>query len=127
MTQLRISEAARLVGRDRKTLYRAIRDGRLSATVDATGERQVDTSELVRVFGEFRGAGDSGATVSVPQRETDEATALKIRLAAAEAELFHMRERLHEKDAHLADLQLTVRLLSGPEHAQHRPWWKFWR
>ena len=37
MTQISISEAAKLVGRNRKTLYRAIKEGRLSATQNATG------------------------------------------------------------------------------------------
>jgi len=50
MAQHPISEAARLVQRDRRTLYKDIQRGRLTATMSATGERQVETAELLRVF-----------------------------------------------------------------------------
>ena len=55
MTILTISAAATAAGIDRRTVQRAIQSGRLSATVDATGRRGVDTSELMRVFGPLPG------------------------------------------------------------------------
>jgi hypothetical protein len=45
MARLSITEAARVAGVARSTLYRAIRDGRLSREPDGT----IDTSELLRV------------------------------------------------------------------------------
>ena len=54
MTILGISAAARAAGVNRSTLQRAIKTGRLSATIDAAGERGIDLAELLRVFGPLR-------------------------------------------------------------------------
>jgi excisionase family DNA binding protein len=127
MSLVSISEAAKLVGRDRKTLYRAIKEGRLSATQDATGARQVDIAELVRVFGVFTVARDSGETVSLPQTETGQTTAdLKARMAALEAENAQLRERVADKDRHIEDMRQTVRLLEhqSPRRGRWWPWSK---
>lgn len=61
MTVLSIRAAATAAGVDRRTIQRAIQAGRLSATT-ASGERGVDLSELIRVFGELRQAPSSDAT-----------------------------------------------------------------
>ena len=55
MTILSISAAANAAGIDRRTLQRAIKSGRLSATVNAAGERGVDIAELIRAFGPLQG------------------------------------------------------------------------
>ncbi|WP_461175456.1 hypothetical protein [Uliginosibacterium flavum] len=123
MSQVSISEAATLVGRDRKTLYRAIKEGRLSATQTATGARQVDVSELARVFGVFPVARDSGATVPMPQDATPNETGdLKAKIAALEAENVQLRERIEDKDKHIEDMRNTVRLL-GHTAPKKRSWW----
>ena len=54
MTILSITAAALAAGLDRRTLQRAIKAGRISATVDAAGERGIDIAELIRVFGPLR-------------------------------------------------------------------------
>ena len=54
MAILGISAAARAAGVNRSTLQRAIKTGRLSATIDAAGERGIDLAELLRVFGPLR-------------------------------------------------------------------------
>ena len=138
MAQLSISDAAKLVERDRKTLYRLIKEGRLSATQDATGARQVETSELLRVFGEIKQPEtlsetprDSRATVSMRQHETPNET---VRVALLEAELRHARDLLAEKatllaakDSQIEDLRNSVRLLEGPRQAAPDPTPKgFW-
>ena len=57
MALLSISAAARAAGVDRATIHRALKSGRLSATVDDTGARAIDTAELARVF-PLRATGD---------------------------------------------------------------------
>lgn len=117
MTQLSVSEAAKLVSRDRKSLYRAIKEGRLSATVDATGKK-VSTSELIRVYGELKPARDmhdSRATVATPQRETPDATA---QIALLQAELRHARELLESKDAQIQTLNRALLLLEDRSGGQ---------
>ena len=49
-----ITEAARLAGVSRQTLYKKLGNGTLSASVDRHGDRAIDTSELLRVFGELK-------------------------------------------------------------------------
>lgn len=119
MSQLPIATAAKRVGRDRKTLYRLVAQGKLTATVDATGQKQIDTSELIRVFGELRtetttpsDKRHSHATVTAPQRETPDTTA---RMALLEAELRHARELLESKDAQIQILHKALLML---EHRQ---------
>ncbi|WP_089797790.1 helix-turn-helix domain-containing protein [Halomonas korlensis] len=50
--QLTITEAAKLYGKQRKTLYRHIDSGRLSCSVRGDGHRVIDLSELIRCYGE---------------------------------------------------------------------------
>lgn len=50
MTQLSLGEAAKICGRNRTTIFRAMKSGRLSFSVNGAGERQVDLAELERVF-----------------------------------------------------------------------------
>ena len=54
MSLLTITEAAHVAGVSRRTIQRSIQSGRLSATTTATGERAIDTVELLRVFGPLR-------------------------------------------------------------------------
>ena len=65
MTLLSISAAALAAGIDRRTLQRAIKSGRLSATVDAAGRRGVDVAELLRVYGPLSGT-PQGVTPATP-------------------------------------------------------------
>lgn len=111
MTQLAIASAAKRVGRSPKTLYRLVSQGFLSATTDENGKKQIDTSELLRVFGELRPEREkqeSPETIPMSQREIDDKTA---RMAVLEAEVRLMRELLANKDEQIADLRKTVLLL----------------
>jgi excisionase family DNA binding protein len=93
MAQLTVSEAAKLVSRSPKTLHRLVKEGKISATNDAMGQRQIETSELIRFFGEIGqgGAKDSRTTGSTSQVETK-------RIELLEAELALVREQLRVKD-----------------------------
>lgn len=50
--QQTISEAARLYGKARSTIHRAIAAGRLSCSVRGDGVRVIQLSELIRLWGE---------------------------------------------------------------------------
>lgn len=131
MALVSISEAAKLVGRDRKTLYRAVAEGRLSVSQNATGARQVDIAELARVFGDFPVACHSGATVAMSQDATPNATdataSLKAKIAALEAENAQLRERIEDKDKHIDDMRHTVRLLEHHPSKKNARWWPWSR
>jgi len=125
MSQVSVASAAKLVGKDRKTLYRLIKDGKLSATTSDSGLRQVETSELLRVFGAFKestDSRDSGATVSMSQVETPRETSEGPNIELLRVELRHARELAAAKDEQIQDLRTTIRLL---EFKSKKSWWKF--
>lgn len=109
-----------MVGKDRKTLYRDIKAGKVSATTSETGEKQLDIAELVRVYGELRQPGETARAVAMPHDETAE---LRQALALSQQEASSLRERLRDKESHIEDLRKSVRLLAVPTPS---PWWKFW-
>src|SRR3954469_7996238 len=54
MALVGVTEAARLTGKGRQTIYRAIEAGPLSASRDAHGHVTVDIAELERVYGSLQ-------------------------------------------------------------------------
>ena len=46
-----ISEAARIASKTRRTIYKHINQGKLSSSRDSKGNRGVDLTELIRVYG----------------------------------------------------------------------------
>lgn len=62
MAALTLREAARQVGVSRQTIYRLVKEGKLTSTVAHDGGKVVDTSELLRVFGRL--APDKSETVT---------------------------------------------------------------
>jgi hypothetical protein len=73
MALVTITEAAKLVRRSRRTLYRDIDKGRLSKTVTHDGTAAIDTSELLRVYGalhkERREEGQASGNSAVDEFE----------------------------------------------------------
>lgn len=125
MTFVSVSEAATLVQRDRKSLYRDIATGKLSAVKDDKGRTKIDVSELLRAFGPFKNeASETPETVSVPHRETDSDT--RKELESLRIENARLKAENAAKDANLSDLRRVVALL---EHHKEQPskkrWWPF--
>lgn len=54
MAKLNLSQAAKLTGKNRTTIWRHINSGKLSSERDRDGLPFVDTSELIRVYGEIK-------------------------------------------------------------------------
>ncbi len=57
MAKLNISQAARAVGIARSTIQTHIKQGKLSFNVLGNGQRVIDTTELLRVYGELTTTG----------------------------------------------------------------------
>lgn len=76
MAELTLRQAAQQVGVSRQTVYRMVKEGKLSATVRGDGQKVVDTAELLRVFGRLTHAtvATVTATGGVLPRETGGAT-----------------------------------------------------
>lgn len=135
MSEVTIAEAVRLTGKDRRTIERHLKSGHLSYTTDHGKRRMIETSELMRVYGEIR----IPAAVKVPEVDhgtpqapdtPPQADSNAARLAILEAENAALRERLADKEKHLEDLRGAIRLLEykqttpPPEAEVKTPWWK---
>ena len=66
MAKHTISEAAKLAGKSRSTLYNHVNEGRISADFRENGDIVVDTSELIRAYGSLENL-DADLTVQVGQ------------------------------------------------------------
>src|SRR4051812_29481454 len=138
MATIGLSEAAKLTGTARSTLYRAIKAGRLSATTDPNGAVRIDPAELERVF-PVKTERDSDATSRETTRNVARPAELVARVAELEARLAERDERLSDSQDQIADLRrrldaeaeerrrltavLTDRSTAPPTPAR-RLWWR---
>lgn len=142
MALVSVSEAARLANVARSTLYaHYINRGKLSVETDGRGRRVIDKAELLRVFGELRGAGqpDKGSDYETGHRVTGETDS---RTDVLDAENRLLREQLAaagQREAwyqrQLEDLGQAVRLLEDRRNSPAAPapvavparrrWWPF--
>lgn len=112
-----VAQAQALTGKSRRTLYRDMAAGLVSWRSNADGRRELDTSELLRVYGELQPTGTTTwHTVSQSVGTDDQAILLD--------EIRALRQEI-------ADLKATVlRLEYHPVPAEPtvvRRWWQRWR
>lgn len=137
--QLSVRQAALQAGISRQTLFRYIKEGKISATLSHTGEKQIEVTELIRVFGPLQPVTVTTATASdqprLSQRNTEtpatvtyqiELERLKAQLEIKNAELALAKERIaelktrenisvEEKNRLLTLVEQQSRLLSAPQ------------
>lgn len=118
MALVSITEAARLVRRNRSTIYRDIEKGRLSKTVTPDGEAQIDTSELLRAYGSLH--TDEEETGADPARDKVKIALLEERnrslerALALEAELRKVKDQVtNELRARIADKENVIKVLES--------------
>jgi hypothetical protein len=119
MALVSITEAAKLVRRNRSTLYRDIERGRLSKTVTPEGEAQIETSELLRTYGRLHGTdGDDSHGASsrdhVKLALLEERNRSLERALALEAELRKVKDQVtNELRARLTDKDNVIKVLES--------------
>lgn len=142
-TQLTVTEASKLYKKQRKTLYRHIEKGQLSCTTQADGNKRLDLSELIRVYGEppstdtsknttRNESGTHGDTGQKQQNDTRiEALIDELKTAHASEREAWAAARANDQallDARQEIIDMQRRLLPSPDQAtRNRPWWKFWK
>lgn len=112
-----IDEAVSLVRRTRRSLYRAMTEGRLAYGLETDGRRYIDTAELLRVYGAFAPSSHDVTPVmshgvTVPN-DLGEIIAKAVASAVAEAV-----EPLRQEIEKLRKENLEQRLI---EHKPQRP------
>jgi ABC-type transporter Mla subunit MlaD len=136
MPAIGLAEAARLTGKNQSTIHRAMKTGRLSYTVNETGERRIDVAELERVFGIAASANGRGngampsndaAIMQSNDSQGGELAALQRLLDERERTIADLRESIRE---HREDLRRAAEerrmLLAMLTDQRARPWWKRW-
>ena len=143
MAKVTVTEAARLAGIARQHLYRAyINTGKMSIDKDFNGRPVVDTSELVRVFGELKGSFDDDgkrhketvekANINMVSHNEIDAKDEVIALLKQELEESKAREKEILEKADARELWLRQQLeraqavLTSQGATVRRPWWQFW-
>lgn len=100
------TEALKLVKRSKAALYKDVKTGKVSATKGEDGKTLFDTSELARVYGSLKNPSEKSAADIQKNTVEDEQ-----RLGAMQREITLLRELMQEKDAHIATLKDSLRLL----------------
>lgn len=101
MSKLTLGRMAKLYGLHRSTLYEAVEKGRVSAGFDGKGQRVVDLSEMIRVYGEPPGNPTPKPDTPIPPTDSHPTP---IGWAEMTAELRLLREEV-------AGLRQEMRLL----------------
>ena len=127
-----LAEAAKAVRKDKTTLLRAIKAGRVSALRDAaTGGWQIEPAELHRVY---PAVADAAANAAIRSGDAEvEIRELRDRLADKDTVINDLRQRLDREgeERRQAQAQLTALLTdqreqTRPAPAPRRSWWR-WR
>jgi hypothetical protein len=124
MSELSLTQAAKIAGKSKSTINRAIKSGKLSATRHDDGSYSIDGAELARVFPIGTPSGSEWVSAAPPMELARTAT-LEAENAALRAALDREREALDEVRADRdAWKQQATALLAAPP--KRRGWW-LWR
>ena len=140
--ELSLSQAAKLTGKSKSTINRAVKSGRLSATKHEDGSYSIDPSELNRVFPATISRNPDWVDVQLVEEPN---ATLRFRLEIAERDIARERaEREREREdrrreqeqaeATIKDLRdrldraegrITALLPSPQNPAPRRRWWRW--
>ena len=130
MAKVSISEASKLVNVSRPTLYKMINSGELVYNVVVKGSKAVkvvDTSELIRVFGELGCKAINDKFTPLNSVVDNELQDLQHQLAMLKQENQGLKEGILAREAHIDSLRKAMQLLEHkPVPVAKSPWWKFW-
>lgn len=97
-----ISEAASMVGVNRRTIYRYIKSGKLSATVTHDNKTVIDTSELLRVFGSLSQPEESESPTRSQEKQPDYVTSILVEMSQMRAEIERLTGKIEDLSSQLA-------------------------
>ncbi len=100
-----VTEAAKLAGVTRRTIYRHIKAGRLSASVTSSDNTVIETSELLRVYGVLSQPEPEVVSTGSHENQPEYVTLLL-------AEMSHLREQISTLTSKVDELQGRLSLPS---------------
>jgi len=139
MALVSITDAARLTGKSRRTIQRHIATGKLSVSHTDATEKSIETSELIRCYGEIKKFNVT------PEKDMKQVTmshdvTLFIDKNESEIELLKqqvalLQQRLQDKDEHIDSLKQAMLLIESKLPATPEPVtqplvkksWQFWK
>ena len=74
---------AKLYGLHRSSLYQAVDEGRVSVEVDGKGQKVIDLSEMIRVYGEPSGSTRQNPTLPLDTHPTTDSTPFAVTIEPA--------------------------------------------
>lgn len=123
-----IQEAQKLTGKSRRTLYRDMAAGRLSWAPEGDSGRRLETTELIRVYGELLPLAQPSAEKSAHDGTgygTQDMALVLAELRALRTEVAELRQAMRLIE-HKPDPALPVTPVT-PEAVPNQtplPWWK---
>lgn len=121
LSELSLTQAAKITGKSKSTISRAIKSGKISATRHNDGSYSINAAELSRVFHIGTPLGSEWINVAPPMEPVRTAI-LEAENAALRAALDREREVLDEVRADRdAWKQQATALLAAPQ--KRRSWW----
>lgn len=133
MAQLNISQAAKTAGVARSTIQTHIKQGKLSAEVLGNGDKVIDTSELLRVYGELTTPdvveqnGNSSHQTTPPNVQVlqEKVTLLQAQVVELQQDKTDLKAQISTKDDQILIL-LGQRQLESITNSRNRKWWRVW-
>lgn len=129
MPELSLSQAAKLTGKSKSTINRAVKTGKLSALRHEDGSYSIDPAELSRAFsleppeGSKRSDAEPDANRLIERIEALEAMLNREREISAD--LKEDRDRWRQQATALLTDQRPTTLQVQPERPARRRWWPF--
>lgn len=96
-TSIGPKEAAELIGRSKSAILKAIKEGRISATKNATGNWHIEPVELFRAYPDCVPSGTQSPRTSAPKVRD-------VPPSGTQTEMEHLRDLLHRAEKREADL-----------------------
>ena len=136
MSLVTITQAAELAGISRSHFHRHyVKSGKISVKRDKNNKPQVDTAEILRVFGELKATAeatphhsDATAQATPPKHHTStppENTQNLIKIAELETENRILKQQLEKAEQQETWYKQQMKFL---EHQKPpRLWWQFWK
>lgn len=97
-----VTEAAKLAGVTRRTIYRHITAGKLSATVTKDGHTQIDTSELLRVYGALSQLEPEQVSTGSQENQPAYVTQLLAEMSQLREQILSLTSKVDELQGRLA-------------------------